>query len=574
MAPESVNFSSLNYSLPFSSKEPSLTFSWIGFTLIATVLAFMIFKRDPYAHIPAVGGTDMISSYFTAKKFYNRFYEILSIGYAEYKGRIFRVPDQDRWNIIVSRPDQIEELIKAPDDVLSFDEFVNKEFFVKDLMGSTLIENNYHVGIIRSQLTKNLCHLFDDLREEVELAMNDNIPLTDDWTSIHAYSKIVQIIARASNRILVGWPLCRNAEYLQISIDYSASVTKGRDILLYMPACVRPFAVKFLTTVPKSIALAGKHLGPIIKERQAKIDEYGPDYPDKPFDFLSWLMDEATGEERSIPALTNRVLLVNFAAIHTSGMSFAHALYQLAAEPHYLQPMRDEIEAVIAKEGWTKVAMTKMHKLDSFFRESQRYNGSSFVSLFRLSLKDFTFSDGTLIPKGSLLSVANRPIHRDEEKYPNGDKFDGFRFARIRAEDGLNTTHQFVNTSPDYIPFGHGRHACPGRFFAATELKAIMVYLVLNYDVKMENEGVRPPNVTAVWSCMPDVTAHRRRFLTLEEKGTISTIGQGALRFLRRTKLPYLAVCVNAEKGLHDCHIGGSDVPLEEEGFEYNLIVG
>lgn len=57
--------------------------------------------------------------------------------------------------------------------------------------------------------------------------------------------------------------------------------------------------------------------------------------------------------------------------------SFTHALYHLAAEPHYLKPLREEIEAVIAEEGWTKVAMTKMHKLDSFFKESQRYNGIS-----------------------------------------------------------------------------------------------------------------------------------------------------------------------------------------------------
>ncbi|GJJ15189.1 hypothetical protein Clacol_009465 [Clathrus columnatus] len=518
MSSDSMNLSlsNLNYSLPFRFKEPPLTFSWIGFALIATVLALIFFKRDPYAHIPAVGGSGMISSYFTAKKSYNQFHELLSIGYAKYKNRIYRVPDKDRWNIIVSRPDQIEELRKAPDDVLSFNVFINEKLFVKDLMGPTLVENEYHIGIIRGQLTKNLSHLFDDLREEVELAMDDNIPLTEYWTSLHAYSTMVQIIARASNRIFVGLPLCRNTEYLQVNIDYTANINKSRDILIRMPAFLRPLAVKLLTTVPKSIALAGKHLGPIIKERQAKIDEYGPDYPDKPIDFLSWAMDEATGEERGIPELTNRVLLVNFAAIHTSSMSFTHALYHLAAEPHYLQPMRDEIEAVIAKEGWTKVAMTKMHKLDSFFRESQRYNGISFVSLTRLALKDFTFSDGTFIPKGSLLSAATYSIHRDEEKYPDGDKFDGFRFAKIRAGEGLNTTHQFVNTSPDYVPFGHGKHACPGRFFAANELKAMMAYLVLNYDVKMENEGVRPPNVAAALSCIPDVTAHvmfRRRRL-------------------------------------------------------------
>ena len=34
----------------------------------------------------------------------------------------------------------------------------------------------------------------------------------------------------------------------------------------------------------------------------------------------------------------------------------------------------------------------------------------------------------------------------------------------------------------------------PGRFFAVNELKAMMVHILLNYDVKLEDEGVRPPN--------------------------------------------------------------------------------
>lgn len=52
-----------------------------------------------------------------------------------------------------------------------------------------------------------------------------------------------------------------------------------------------------------------------------------------------------------------------------------------------MQPIREEIEAVIAEEGWSKVAMTKMHKLDSFFKESQRYNGISYRQSLRHNLK-------------------------------------------------------------------------------------------------------------------------------------------------------------------------------------------
>jgi hypothetical protein len=36
---------------------------------------------------------------------------------------------------------------------------------------------------------------------------------------------------------------------------------------------------------------------------------------------------------------------------------------------------------VVSKEGWTKGAIDKMHKIDSFFRETQRCDGIAFCSL-------------------------------------------------------------------------------------------------------------------------------------------------------------------------------------------------
>jgi len=45
--------------------------------------------------------------------------------------------------------------------------------------------------------------------------------------------------------------------------------------------------------------------------------------------------------------------------------------------------------------------------------------------------------------------------------------------------------YNLVSTSADYQPFGHGRHACPGRFFAANELKLLLAYMVLNYDIEL-----------------------------------------------------------------------------------------
>jgi hypothetical protein len=47
----------------------------------------------------------------------------------------------------------------------------------------------------------------------------------------------------------------------------------------------------------------------------------------------------------------------------------------------------------------------------------------------------------------------------------------------------------------------------PGRHFAANLMKGFLAHLVLNYDVKLENEGVRPADMWVDGSLVPNQTA-------------------------------------------------------------------
>ena len=73
--------------------------------------------------------------------------------------------------------------------------------------------------------------------------------------------------------------------------------------------------------------------------------------------------------------------------------------------------------------------------------------------------------------------------------------FNPWRFSDIRDEEGEGMKHQLVATATEYVPFGHGRHACPGRFFAANELKGMLAHLVLEYDVRFKDGESRPPSM-------------------------------------------------------------------------------
>ena len=141
---------------------------------------------------------------------------------------------------------------------------------------------------------------------------------------------------------------------------------------------------------------------------------------------------------------------------------------------------------------------------------------ASSVQLQRVAVNDYTFSDGTMIPRGTTVAVALDDVHLNEKNYADPLTFDPWRFVKLKEQDTTGRRFDIVSTGLDWLTFGHGRHACPGRYFAAYELKLMLAHLVMNYDVKLENEGVRPKDMWVVSNCMPNPTAEvlfRKRVL-------------------------------------------------------------
>lgn len=94
----------------------------------------------------------------------------------------------------------------------------------------------------------------------------------------------------------------------------------------------------------------------------------------------------------------------------------------------------------------------------------------------------------------------------DPDIYPDPERFDGFRFFKLRSPDDPNTARlQYAASNLDSMAFGYGRHACPGRFFASNEIKMIMVHLLMNYEFKFP-KGVteRPTSFAAETQFLPN----------------------------------------------------------------------
>lgn len=105
----------------------------------------------------------------------------------------------------------------------------------------------------------------------------------------------------------------------------------------------------------------------------------------------------------------------------------------------------------------------------------------------RVAEKNITLSDGTLIPQDTSLMVSAGSMW-DDSIYPSPYKFDPYRFLRLREQPGHETSAQLVSPSPEHMGFGFGKHACPGRFFAANEIKIALCHILLKYEFRLTDE--------------------------------------------------------------------------------------
>ena len=112
----------------------------------------------------------------------------------------------------------------------------------------------------------------------------------------------------------------------------------------------------------------------------------------------------------------------------------------------------------------------------------------------RMVKQPITLSDGTVLPVGARIIVSDDKVH-DLKIYPEPAKFDVARFLRLRQQPGEENKHQFVATSAEHMSFGHGQHACPGRFFASNEMKIALCCMLLMYDWRFVPGETRPKDL-------------------------------------------------------------------------------
>ncbi|KAH8093069.1 cytochrome P450 [Cristinia sonorae] len=490
----------------------------ISYVLASVPVVYMLWNwlgPNGLHQVPTIGTSIPILAYLNGLRFIKHAKTMMQEGYDKYasKGGMFKIAMPDQWLVLIAGPTLIEEVRKMPDDMISLAAGIEELLAARYILGKNVVNDPFHMPLIHAKLTRNLTDFYGDIKEEMWDAFETCLGVHDQWHSVPALKTVIEIISRTTNRVFVGLPLCRDPEFLAIATSFTLEVVKAKTVVNLFPEFMKGPIAKLVNKVPATIKNLHAHIGPTIRERRQRSQEAsasgsGESWDEKPNDMLMWLIDEGIRHGYSDEIITEYLLVVEFTALHTTATSFTHALYYLAADPSLAVPMRQEVESVLAAEGgdWGKGAVNQFYKIDSLLRESQRLNGINSTTLWRKTLGPVTFSNGITLPKGTFFSAATSPTHIDEANYENPTMFDPWRF--VKTSNG-GARQSYVSTNVDYMPWGHGRHACPGRHFASYQMKLMMAKIVTTYDVSFEPgmEGQRPENILFGNSIVPNRTA-------------------------------------------------------------------
>lgn len=424
--------------------------------------------------------------------------------------RPFVLPQLSSPPLVVLPASRTKELAVLAEDEFDI-ESLNRELAAADYTSKLDYGDTRHMNVVGRQLTisRHLPELipiiFDELATSMQHRWKPATSMEDQqWTVAEVYPTSMQLVAQVIARVFSGERLGRTPGFADAVIRHTEAIFTAGALIGLIPTLLRPVLAPLLMLVcgipglygaVKSIAL------PAIKERMTAVSGSGDANSaalpaDKPVDMLQWLVEDcmhaADGNNHfrlDDDAMVTRLLHLHMAAIHTTSITVANVIINLygAGRDHFIGGLQEEVERVLSEHGgeWDMGAINSLHRIDSAIRESMRYTPMSDISLRRVisSRRGVDLSEGLHLPCGTRVVVPAFCIQRDQDIFGmDAGSYDAFRFSRpleqrtsAASEAQSKLPHPkpqaITSTSESFTAFGHGRHACPGRFFASTLMK-------------------------------------------------------------------------------------------------------
>ncbi|KAI2602064.1 cytochrome P450 [Hypoxylon sp. NC1633] len=364
-----------------------------------------------------------------------------------------------------------------------------------------IYQNVLHFEVVRRKMQyRDMERLAPVTADEVDKAFRDIWGAATTWKTMNGWEACGRVISRVSQRILIGLPLSRDESLLETSRQYANSLLVGGAIINCFPPALRWIVAPLVTLRARYFqARFVNILVPVVEER-IRYWEAGRD--DSPDDFLQWMIPICAKEgvdQLDATRIALRLVSLLTPLIFAVCYVFSHCVLDVhgsAAGVDVLESLREECVRVSAEYPGlaTSESVNALFRIDSTLRESMRVSDVAVTNLFRdVTSGEIDVGNGMRIGPGVRMVFPTQNIHLDPDNYKDPRKYDAFRFSRPyeNVKGDKRERELITTTTPTFLPFGYGRHACPGRWFAAQLMKQALAYMVLNYELELVGEPVK-----------------------------------------------------------------------------------
>ncbi|KAI1821981.1 putative cytochrome P450 monooxygenase [Xylaria intraflava] len=178
---------------------------------------------------------------------------------------------------------------------------------------------------------------------------------------------------------------------------------------------------------------------------------------------------------------TNASLLIR-AGSETTATLLSGATYFLTTHPEILERLQQEVRLTFkSDEEITLTSVGSLSYMLACLNESLRCYPPVVSGLPRLVPKGGATIDGKFVPEGTIVSVFQWAINRDESLWTEPERFAPERWLGDPKykDDQLDAMQ----------PFSVGPRNCIGRTLAYAEMRLILAKIVYNFDISMDSES-------------------------------------------------------------------------------------
>jgi len=199
--------------------------------------------------------------------------------------------------------------------------------------------------------------------------------------------------------------------------------------------------------------------------------------------FGTVLLEEATSRGKGVlgedeeEEIASALGILYLAGTDTTTSLVSAFILLMVLHPDVLQKAQTEIDNVIGDAGLPTLSdQAALPYLEAVLKEVYRWTAPTPVGGPHQLTEEDDYA-GFDLPKGSTVLANVWAMSRDEEHYPDPERFDPERFLGV-AEEVAQTRdpHKFV--------FGFGRRICPGRVLADSSIFLAAASLVAVFDIR------------------------------------------------------------------------------------------